>query len=184
MADQRVGRRYARALFLTAKQYDVVASVEDDLNTIVHLLDSDESFNDFVTAPYTGREEKIATIDRIFSDRVTAVTMQLLRVMLEKRREEEIRTVRAEFISLRRADEGVVHAIVTTAELLPNDQRTALLKKLETTIGKKVESEFRVDPLLIGGIRVAYGNYVLDGSIRGALSSLRDKLRHDLLKQQ
>jgi F-type H+-transporting ATPase subunit delta len=169
---------------MTALKYDVVKSVEDDLNGIVHLLEVDPQFEEFVIAPYTGREEKIAIVSKLFSDRVTALTMQVLRVMLEKRREDEISGVRDEFVKLRRENEGVIFAVITSAEEIGEAQRKALLAKLETTLGKKIEADYKVEPQLIGGIRVAYGNYVLDGSIRGALSNLRDKLRHDLLKQQ
>ncbi len=184
MADSRVSRRYAQALFSTALKYDVIRSVESDLDLIVTLLNTDAGFEKFVLAPYTGREEKTATIDRIFSDRITALTMQVLRVMLEKRREEEIEGVRDEFVTLRRAHEGVIFAVITSAEIMDDGQRAALTTRLESVLGKKIEAEFKTDPRLLGGIRVAYGNYVLDGSIRGALSSLRDKLKHDLLKQQ
>ncbi len=184
MADHRVCRRYAQALFTTAQAHDTVLSVEDDLNLIVGLLNSDDSFNDFVVAPYTGRDEKIATLERIFSDRITALTMQVLRVMLVKRREEEIAGVRDEYVKLRREHGGVVFATVTSSEAMSDSQRSALTKKLETVLGKKIEAEFKVDSNLIGGVKVAYGNYILDGSIRGALSNLRDKLRHDTLKQQ
>lgn len=184
MHDSRVARRYAQALFTTGLKYDVVKSVEDDLNSIVGLLENDEEFREFIIAPYTGRDQKIQIVEKMFSDRVTALTMQVLRVMLEKRREEEIILVRDEYVTLRRAHEGVVFAVVSTAFQIDESQKTALLTKLEKTIGKKVEAEFKIEPNLIGGIRVSYGNYVLDGSVRGALSNLRDKLRHDLLKQQ
>ena len=184
MADHRVARRYAQALFMTALKYEVVQSVEDDFNSIVGLLQTDEKFKEFVVAPYTGREEKLKIIEKLFSDRVTALTMQVLRVMFEKRREDELLGVRDEYITLRRENQGVIFATVTSAYEIEADQRNPLLAKLEEAIGKKVEAEFKVEPNLVGGIRVAYGNYVLDGSIRGALSSLREKLRHDLLKQQ
>jgi len=183
MANHQVARRYAEALFATALKYEVVKSVESDLNSIVGLLENDEQFREFVTAPYTGREEKIAIVEKLFSDRVTALTMQVLRLMLVKRREDEITGMRDEFVTLRREHEGVIFATVTSAFEIDAKQKTALLAKLEKTIGKTIEAEFKLEPQLIGGIRVAYGNYVLDGSIRGALSNLRDKLRHDLLKQ-
>ena len=184
MADHRVSRRYAQALYITAAKHDTVLSVEDDLNAIVGLMNSNETFKEFIVAPYTGRDEKIATLERIFSDRITALTMQVLRVMLNKRREDEIEGVRNEFVKLRRENGGVIFAVVTTSEVLTDDQKSALSKKLEKVLGKKIEAEYKLDTNLIGGIRVAYGNYILDGSVRGTLSSLRDKLRHDLLKQQ
>ena len=183
MQDTRVARRYAQAMFETARKYDVVQAVEDDLATFERLLGSDATFRHFFIAPYTSRTEKVETLERIFSDRMTALTMQLIRVMLEKGREREIEAVHVEFAKLRRAAEGVVYAIVTSAMPLSDPQRTALLAKLEQTQGKKFEASFEVDPRVIGGVKVAFGSLVLDGTVRGSLSRLRDQLRHDLLKQ-
>ena len=184
MADHRVSRRYAQALFVTAQKHDMVTSVEDDLNTIVGLMNANETFKDFIIAPYHGRDEKIATLEKIFSDRITGLTMQILRVMLIKRREEQLEGVRNEYVKLRREHGGVIYAVVTSSETLSDDQKKALTTKLEQVLGKKIEADYKQDSSLIGGIKVAYGNYILDGSVSGTLSSLRDKLRHDLLKQQ
>jgi len=183
MHDARVARRYAQALFTTAKKYDVVAAVEDDLNAISRLMTTDKSFRDFIIAPYTSREEKAKIAEKVFGDRITALTMQVLRVMLEKRREPEIPFVRDEFITLRRANESVIFAEVASAAALDTTQRNNILAKLQTTLGKKVEAEFVVEPSLIGGVKVTYENNVLDGSVRGALMKLRERLRHDLMKQ-
>ncbi|AIE88117.1 ATP synthase F1 subunit delta [Fimbriimonas ginsengisoli] len=183
MEDTRLGRRYAQALFETARQYDIVASVEDDLTGINSLLENDPEFRGFLFAPYTSRDEKLAILDRLFSDRVTALTLQAVRLMLEKRREHEIPTVRSEFIKLRREHEGVIHVTVTSAEAMETVQRDALISKLSSVLGKRIEADFEIDPLIIGGVRVAYDNYVMDGSVRGALSKLRERLKYDLLKR-
>ena len=184
MTDHRVSRRYAQALFSAAVNQNVVNAVEDDLNAIAGMLETNEEFRDFDIAPYTGREEKIRISEKLFSDRVTALTMQVIRLMLVKRREDAIIGVRDEFVILRRAQQGVIFAVVSSAYEIEPKQKKALLAKLEKTLGKTVEAEFKLEPQLVGGIKVAYGNYVLDGSIRGTLSNLRDKLRHDLLRQQ
>jgi len=183
MEDNRIARRYAAALFETAVTHDVVQSVEEDLSAIVGLLENDARFREFFLAPITSREEKIAVAERVFSDRITALTMQLLRVMLGKRRETELPGVRTEYVELRREKEGVVHVVVTSAQELPEDQRTALVAKLGAVLGRKIEPEFNVDSRLMGGVRVQYENFVLDGSVRGSLDRLRERLRYDLLKQ-
>jgi F-type H+-transporting ATPase subunit delta len=181
--DARIGKRYAQALFTTAQRYDVVQAVEDDLNAIVNLMAKDRGFRDFVLAPYTSREEKVKIIERIFSDRITALTMQVLRVMLEKRRESEIEAVRNDFVDLRRAATQTIHVTVTSSEALDAGQQKALIAKIEKTTGKRVEADFAVEPAVIGGIKVAYENFVLDGTLKGGLARLRDTLKHDLLKQ-
>jgi F-type H+-transporting ATPase subunit delta len=181
--DSRIGKRYATALFSTAQRYEVVDAVEADLTSIVGLMEKDPGFRHFVLAPYTSREEKVKVIERIFSDRITALTMQVLRVMLEKRREGEIASVRDEFVTLRREATKTIHVQVASAEPLDPAQQKALLAKIEKTTGMSVEADFTVEPALIGGIKVAYENFVLDGSLKGGLARLRDALKHDLLKQ-
>lgn len=181
--DVRIGKRYAHALFSTAQRYDVVQAVEDDLNSIVSLMENDRGFRDFLLAPYTSREEKVQILEKVFSDRITALTMQVLRVMLEKRREGEIEQVRDEFVTLRRAATDTIHVDVVSAEMLETKQQKALIDKIQKTTGKKVEADFSIDPLLIGGVKVTYENFVLDGSLKGALAHLRDRLKHDILKQ-
>ena len=181
--DARVGKRYAQALFGTAQRYDVVQAVEDDLSSIIGLMEKDRAFRHFLIAPYTSRDEKVKTIERIFSDRITALTMQVLRVMLEKRREGEIKAVYNEFVNLRREANKTLFVTVTSAEALEESQRKALLAKIEASSGQKVEAEFHVEPALVGGVKIAFENYVLDGTIKGALAHLRDRLKHDILKQ-
>ncbi len=183
MVDTKVARRYATALFTTAQKNDVVKSVEDDLSAITSLLENDAKFKDFLQSPNVGREEKIRIAEKLFSDRVTALTMQALRLMLVKRREHEIGNIRDEFVALRREHGSVAYLVITSAEALEDDQRKALLTKLQQKLGKTIEADFGIDGRLIGGVRVTYGNYVLDGSVQGSLRRLGERLHHDLLKQ-
>lgn len=181
--DARIGKRYAQALFSLAEQYKVVDAVESDLNALAELMANDRAFRDFLIAPYASREEKTALLERVFSDRMTALTLQALRVMLEKRRETEIEAVRGEFVALRRQAMNVVYANIVSAEPLDDRQREAILAKLKRATGLTFEADFDVEPALVGGVKVAFSNYVLDGSLKGALARLRDRLKHDLLKQ-
>lgn len=183
MHDNRVARRYASAFFSTALKYDVVAAAEDDLQAISGLLSGDASFRHFLLTPFSGREEKLHILEKLFSDRVTALTMQALRIIVDKGRESEIPAIHQEFQRLRREHENIMYVTVTSAEAMEEDQRRRLVAKLQTVLGKTVEPDFKIDPHLIGGVRVAYENYVLDGSIRGTLTKLRERLRYDLLKQ-
>ena len=183
MADIRIGKRYAQALFETAVKYDVVSAVEEDLAAIVNLLHTDEQFRHFVMSPQVAREEKVGIFERLFSDRVTALTMQALRVLLDKRREEEVEAIYEEYVTLRRTHYQVVFATVTSAEALDEDQKNSIVRRVESQLAKKVEANFEIDPHLLGGVRVAYDNFVLDGSIRGELRRLREHLLYDVLKQ-
>lgn len=183
MTDARIGRRYAQALFNAAKNHKMVTAVEEDLSSISGAIQADPKFRHFLIAPYTNREEKNAVLQSVFGDRVTALTMQVLRVMIDKGRESEFESVSREFSRLRRESNDIELATVTTAYPLDPKQKDAILASLEKRLSKSVEAKFNVDPRVIGGVRVAYGNFVLDGSARGHLNRLRERLHHDVLKQ-
>ena len=183
MAEDRVSRRYASALFESAKAEKMVASVEADLVTLEGQLNNNGDFRAFILSPNRDRLEKIAFFDKVFSDRITALTSRFIKLMLEKRREEELPGVREEFSQLRRADEGTISATVTSAVELSKTEQKQIEEKLGAQLGKKLETQYLIDPSLIGGVRVAYGDFIIDGSVRGSLDRLRDTLRQDTLKQ-
>ncbi|MCU0317263.1 MAG: ATP synthase F1 subunit delta [Fimbriimonadaceae bacterium] len=184
MTETGVARRYAKALFNIAQREGLVASVDDDLRVIVSLYTSNARFRDFIHSPETGADQKRTLVDRVFGDRVTALTLQALRYLIDKRRDGEIYPIQLEFAELRRQLERVTKATITSAYPLSDDQKQAIIRKIEETDGnRKVEPEFHLDPSLIGGVKVIYDNLILDGSVKGTLEQLREKLVRDVLKQ-
>lgn len=183
MSDVRVASRYANALFAVAKENSVVESVSDDLSAISHALDNDPAFRDLIHNPGFKRDQKLQVLEAVFSDRVTALTMQLIRVLLDRRREVLLPNVQAEFDEIRRREGGIAYVEVTSAEEMTDAERESVISKIASATGKTVEATFEIDKSILGGIKVQVGNYVLDGSVAGGLSRLRDRMTYDLLKQ-
>lgn len=181
--DRRVARRYASALFEASRHGGNVSNVEADLGAVVDALAADPNFRHFLYSPYTSREDKVAILHRVLDGRVEPVTMQLITIVLEKRREAELPVIFSEFVILRRAFDRVAYAVVTTSEPLDSVQQTAVVTKLQTLLNKRIEPSFDVDAAILGGIRVKYENFVMDGSVRGSLTRLKESLKHDVLKQ-
>ncbi|HRI43002.1 MAG TPA: ATP synthase F1 subunit delta [Fimbriimonadaceae bacterium] len=181
--DTRVAKRYARALFAAALEENNLGGVEDDINGIAAALLAKPDFRQFLFSPVTAADEKLQMVERVFSDRVTALTMSLLRLLLDKRRIEEFEFIRQEFIAMRRRHDRIVYAVFTSARPLDDEARTSLVAKLERSLGKRVEAEYEIEPRLLGGVKVQYDNFVLDGTVRGSLDRMRDDLVRDLLKQ-
>ncbi len=51
------------------------------------------------------------------------------------------------------------------------------MKRLETRFGKKIEASVKVDPEIIGGIKIVVGDTVIDASVRGQLQELAYTLK-------
>jgi F-type H+-transporting ATPase subunit delta len=68
------------------------------------------------------------------------------------------------------------HAVVESAATLSPDTSEQVLRDLRSKYGDGLTTDFRVNPDLIGGLRIRLGNDVWDGTIRGRLDRLDQEL--------
>jgi F-type H+-transporting ATPase subunit delta len=71
---------------------------------------------------------------------------------------------------------GFLHAEVVSASELTPQQRERLSVELARLASSQVRMKFSLDPDLIGGVTARVGSKVYDGSVRGQLAILRQKL--------
>ena len=83
----------------------------------------------------------------------------------------------AAFEALHAAARGAVAAVVTTAAPMTAAQSKGVAEALRAALGKAPEIETRVDPALLGGIRVRVGSKLFDASLRSKLDSLKFALK-------
>lgn len=183
MPDRRVASRYARALFQAALRSGRIARVEEDLAALVEALRRSPRARTFLESPEQSREDKRVVLQRVLGERADPLLLRLIDLLLEKRRETLLDEVYAEYVALRRDHDGILHVKVTSARPLDESERSAVVEKLRVRTGKTIEATFDIDPTLMGGLRVQFGDYVLDGTVRGALARLRERLVYDFLKQ-
>ena len=74
----------------------------------------------------------------------------------------------------------VVPVEVTSADSLSEADLERLREALSSFLGKQVRLELRVDPSLIGGVIVRFGDHLIDGSLRGQLAGLRERFVREL----
>ncbi len=176
VADVKVARRYARALFHAAQKLNRVDAVQNDLVTLVSLWNQNPTLEKALESPLFPADKKNALIDQLFAKDTEPLTRSFLHLLVEKRREEILRTVQEEFRILSDEARGLVRAEATVAAPLTDMDHAALVKGLQTRTGKQVELNVRVDPIILGGVVVRMQDTVIDGSVRGALERLREQM--------
>ena len=68
------------------------------------------------------------------------------------------------------------HAVIESATVLSQDTSEHVLRDLKSKYGDGLTTDFRVNPDLIGGLRIRVGSDVWDGSVRGRLDRLEQAL--------
>jgi F-type H+-transporting ATPase subunit delta len=176
MIESQVARRYATALFRTAKRIDQVERILEDLKAIADLLRKDPSLKNFLEAPQILDQYKKELFTTAFKHIVSEALFSFLILVLDKHRIQYLLGMAEEYERLVKEDQGILQARIVTARALDSVFRDRLKEELEKSTGKKIEMLLKIDPEIIGGIIVILGNQIIDKSIRHQLDELKEEM--------
>jgi F-type H+-transporting ATPase subunit delta len=173
-----VGARYATALFDLAKEAGSIATVSADLKSLKTMLAESADLRTLVGSPVFDAEAKAKGLAAIAERAGFApLTKKFLGLLAGQRRASSLRDVITAFDALAAAWRGVVSAEVTTAIPLSPSQTSGLAAALRQALGADPEIETRVDPAILGGIKVRVGSRLYDASLKSKLDSLKFALK-------
>lgn len=172
MASETLANRYASAVFALAAESKQVERVADDLAMLERTIDGDPTIRGFFVSPVVQRSEKERALHDAFNGRVGEIALHTLLLLVRKRRESLLGGLVTEYRKIAMAARGVEPLTITTARELGPAEVRAIVERLEQTYGKKFEARVKVDPALIGGVRIAMGDRAIDGSVAGRLEEL------------
>ena len=168
-------RRYAEAAFEIALRDDAVERWRTELDTAARIL-GDERVGAVLSNPAIPAEARAGVVDKALATSVSDQVRNLVRLMLKRGRIEQLPRVAVEFRRLDNRRQGITEATATAAAPLTPDEIRALTARLEQFTGGRVELDVAVDPALLGGLVVRVGDQLIDGSVRGRLERLRNRL--------
>jgi F-type H+-transporting ATPase subunit delta len=173
-----VGARYAQALFDLAKQDSMLAAVEADLKSFKAMRVESADLRRLLGAPGFSAEDKTKALTALAEKAgFQPTTRKFLGLMAKNGRASAIASAITAFEALAAAERGAVSAEVTTAIKLTADQEKGIKAALRQALGKDPEIETRVDPSILGGLKVRVGSRLYDASLRSKLDSLRFALK-------
>lgn len=171
-----IARRYAQALTQEAQAAGSADAVDADVELLDQTLEGSRDLRLMLTSPVVPRAKKEAVLDRLFAGKVSPLTTQFVRLLIEKQRDDVIPEVLDAYRQLRDERTGTVEAVVRTATPLSDAEADRLRAALEARSGARVRMRVEVDPSLIGGLVVRMGDTVYDRSVRHQLQTLRGQL--------
>lgn len=182
MADQSsqsdVGGRYAQALFDLASDSDRIGAVEEDLRSLRTMRAESEDLRRLLESPAFRAEDRARALDAIAGQAgFQPLTRKFLGLLAENRRLAVLPNVIDTYIRLSAERRGVVAAEVTTAVALTDAQQQGLQAALRQALGRDPEITTRVDPAILGGLRVKVGSRLFDASIKSRLDQLKFALQ-------
>ena len=172
MANETLARRYATAVFSLATDAHAVEATGRELSQITSAIGSDAAIKEFFLSPVVARTDKEAALTKAFGGKVGDIALHTVLLLVRKRRESLLDELLTEYRKLELSARGVEPLVLTTAQDLSEADVRKTVERLEQIYGRKFEASVRCDPSLIGGVRVAMGDRVIDGSVSGRLEEL------------
>ena len=167
-------REYAEALFELAVQAGVTKETSEGVETVVSALLQTPEYRALLASPAIGKEERLAALDATFRGKIPDILLAILRMMVSRGQISALNGMARDYEELARGYRGESMAVVTSAVPLKEAETVALRAKLEKKLGRQVILQCRVNPDLIGGIRVDVDGRVIDGSIRNKLEEIKE----------
>jgi F-type H+-transporting ATPase subunit delta len=170
-----IARPYAQALFATAKAEGALAAwvdVADELGA----LTAHPRVAEVIADPKLGPEQIFDLLSGLMKTKLPPSGVNFLRTLIDNGRLAAMPEVARQLRALKNAAEGVADCLIETAYPLEPAQVNELLAALTKRFGLKLKPEVKVDPDLIGGVRIAVGDQVLDTSVRSRLQAMKAAL--------
>jgi F-type H+-transporting ATPase subunit delta len=177
LSSQAVARRYAVALADVVLARGEAQEVREELAAWDELVRSNAQLLEVFRHPAITYEQKRGVLEELIRRaRPRPTTANFLKVLLQNGRLGELSEVSTQFAQELDRRSGVVTAQVTTARPLAADAQEALRARLGQLTGSRVRLQFEVDDELIGGVVTRIGSTLYDGSVRGRLQQIKQRM--------
>ncbi len=172
MANETVARRYATAIFSLAKDSGSADAVGRDLRESYAAISSDDTTRRFFISPVIDRGEKAKALEAAFEPRVGEIVLHTLLLLVRKRREALLGAIVEQYEKLLLAENQREPLEIASARPLEKAELDAIVARLSRKFGKSFEVTQKVEPEILGGVRIRLGDRYVDGSIAGRLDEL------------
>ena len=171
-----IARPYAEAVFKLA---DAQGKLADWSMALANLsaVAADKRVRAAIGDPNLSDARAAGLVISILAGKLFGDAENFVRVLAENSRLDVLSEIRMQFDALKNEREGVVEANVYTAFEMDPAQLADLVARLEKKTGRKVRARVSVDQSLIGGVKIAIGDKVIDGSARAQLGALESALK-------
>ncbi|MCX5636771.1 MAG: ATP synthase F1 subunit delta [Planctomycetota bacterium] len=160
---------YARALFELAERSKMVNAIKDELNLVQDISVQEKDFRVLMASPYFSADYKEQMVQKMFSGKLSDLTIDFLRVVIQHDRMVFLPQIIDRFGELWEAHHGYRIVQVTVSEAMNSQENEVLSANIASAMNNKVKLQVGVNPSIMGGIIIRYGDRVIDNSIRSRL---------------
>lgn len=185
MSVHRIASRYAKSLIELAQEQNKLERVKGDIDGFKKALES-RDFYLLLKSPIISKTKKTEIMKALFEGKLDILTMSWINILVDKGREPHLPEIAKEFQVQYKILKHITPVKVITAKELSADALNAIKKVLLSSAqtDEQVEITTAIDPNLIGGFVIEFGDKLYDASVKHKLDLLKKEFVGNLYTSQ
>ena len=176
-----VGSVYGESLYELAKDESLGKVIGEQLAVLQESFRQEPDFIRLLSSPNLTKAERCQVLDDSFRGKVHPYVLNFLKILTEKGYMRHFSNCCDAYTARYDQDNGIVRVDAVSAVALSPEQTDKLTRKLNRITGKEIVLRNRINPAVLGGIRLDYDGQRLDDTVSHRLDAIRDLLNKTVL---
>ena len=176
-----VGNVYGESLYELAKEENLTKLIGEELIVLQQSFRQEPDFIRLLSSPNLTKMERCQILDDSFRGKVHGYLLNFLKILTEKGYMRYFSDCCDAYTEHYDQDNGILRVDAVSAVELTDAQKEKLMQKLSRITGKEIALRNRIDPAVLGGIRLDYDGQRLDDTVSHRLDAIRNVLNKTVL---
>ena len=172
-----VAVHYGQALYDLAKSEDLSNEILTQILTLNDSFCQEPDFLRLLRSANLSVQQRCGIIDDSFKGKLHEYVVNFLKILTEKNYIRHFPDCVAAYRQQYNLDNHILPVTAVTAVALTQEQAGKLTNKLSAITGQTIDLTNRVDPSVMGGVRLDYHGKRLDDTVSHRLESVRSMLQ-------
>ena len=176
-----VGSVYGEALYSLAQEENLTEVILEQLTALDQAFSQDPDFIRLLGSPTLSKAERCNILDDSFRGRLEPYLLNFMKILTEKGYMGHFSQCCKEYRLRYQTEHNILSVQAVTAIPLSQEQIDKLTAKLRQLTGKNIDLHNRVDPTVLGGVRLDYDGKRLEDTLAHRMEAIRELLRSNVL---
>ena len=176
-----VGTNYGGALYELAAAEGFSREILTQLQALKESFAQEPGFSQLLCAHSLSKTERCRILDDSFAGKIHPYVLNFLKILTEKGYVRQFPECCKAYRVRYNTDNNILPVTAVTAVELSREQADRLKEKLEKLTEKTVELTNRIDPDILGGVRLDFDGKCMDDTLAHRLQSVRSLLNNTIL---
>ena len=175
MNESQISVRYAKALFQSASEKQILERVYEDMERLSDTCKLND-FQNMLVLPYLQPSQKYNVVSSVLEKHISEISLSMIKLVITNKREIYLPGIAHNFRNLYRKAKRIRSATLITAQPVDDMARKGIRDLIKKAYDSEVELSSAVDQNVIGGFVLTIEDMQYDASVEATLRKIRKQL--------